>query len=292
MINFDIYKTLIIFRIGDGRLLIYDVHSAKLLQCHSSHTDMIIAIITYPFDNFLLTCGSSKAILWNFIARKPAGTDPTISTFAISSALIPIVTTNVSIINQQTASAITYTTAGQSSSTSHSIQANQPISTAISAAQQQQQQLQLTSIASTTLGNSSSASNLALPKRHSIKSRNKIENHRDLIVCYEVSKCGNYLITGSRDCLVKTWLLYTGETQYTFEGHIGSITCVAFSNNLSFCISGSDDKTIRLWSMNCFNYMSGVLCLLFFCKNNYTIFKKILIYLSFFFFQSSLIIQH
>lgn len=145
---------------------------------------MIIAIITYPFDNFLLTVGSTKAILWNFIARKPVGTDP--SAFAVSSALIPVVTTNVSAINQATSSSITYTTAGQSSYSTvanQSIASNQPIS----------------STSGSTLGSSSSTSNLAIFKRYSFKSRNKIDNHRDLIVCLEVSKCGNYLITGKKE---------------------------------------------------------------------------------------------
>lgn len=213
---------------GDGRLLLYDVHSARLLQS-LPNTPCNIAIITYPFDNFLLTCGNSKVIIFNFIGRRPVGADP--SPFTVSSALIPVVTTN-----QPTPSSITYTTAGQSSLTSYSTQA-----TSTTAPSQ-------TTGAPAGLGVSPSTGNLAICKRHSIKSRNKIENHRDLIVCLDVSKCGNYLITGSRDCLVKTWLLYTGETQYTFEGHSGAISCVAFSNNLAFCVSGSDDKTIRLWS--------------------------------------------
>ena len=212
---------------GDGRLLLYDVHSARLLQS-LPNTPCNIAIITYPFDNFLLTCGNSKVIIFNFIGRRPVGADP--SPFTASSALIPVVTTN-----QPTPSSITYTTAGQSSLTSHSTQ-----TTSATALTQ--------STGSAGLGASTSTGNLAICKRHSIKSRNKIENHRDLIVCLDVSKCGNYLITGSRDCLVKTWLLHTGETQYTFEGHTGAISCVAFSNNLAFCVSGSDDKTIRLWS--------------------------------------------
>lgn len=172
----------------------------------------------------------------NFVARKPPGADPTVNAFTASSALIPVVTTNVSIINQSTPSSITYTTAGQSSnvtSSSYSSSSNQPVAS--------------TSQASSSVSQSST-SNLPIAKRHSIKSRNKVDNHRDLIVCMDISKCGNYLITGSRDCLVKTWFLYTGETQFTFKGHSGSIGCVAFANNLSFCISGSDDKTVRLWS--------------------------------------------
>ena len=218
---------------GDGRLLLYDVHSARLLQS-LPNTPCNIAIITYPFDNFLLTCGNSKVIIFNFIGRRPVGADPT--PFTVSSALIPVVTTN-----QPTPSSITYTTAGQSSLAASSYSTGNPATYTTA-------QTPSTSGGQTSLGGSLSTGNLAICKRHSIKSRNKIENHRDLIVCLDVSKCGNFLITGSRDCLVKTWLLHTSETQYTFEGHTGAISCVAFSNNLAFCVSGSDDKTIRLWS--------------------------------------------
>ena len=130
-------------------------------------------------------------IIRNFIARtRPVGADPV--AFKFSSALIPVVTTNVSVISQPTPSSITYTTAGQSSltSSSHSTSSSQPVSTT-------QTQSTLTS----TVGASTSTSNLAICKRHSIKSRNKVDNHRDLIVCIDVSKCGNYLITGMRSSM-------------------------------------------------------------------------------------------
>ncbi|RWS20723.1 NACHT domain- and WD repeat-containing protein 1-like protein, partial [Leptotrombidium deliense] len=55
---------------GDGKLFIYDVHSAKLIQTLSGHQDMITAIITQKDDRFLITCGGNKCIVWNFYARK------------------------------------------------------------------------------------------------------------------------------------------------------------------------------------------------------------------------------
>lgn len=54
---------------------------------------------------------------------------------------------------------------------------------------------------------------------------------------------------GSRDSLVKIWTLATGETQSTLEGHTAAVTCVAYAPNGNFCVSGSDDKTVRVWGL-------------------------------------------
>lgn len=57
------------------------------------------------------------------------------------------------------------------------------------------------------------------------------------------------MILGGRDCLVKVWNLSTRDIHSTLDGHKGSITCVTFSPNGFFCVSGSEDKTVRVWSL-------------------------------------------
>ncbi|XP_054166361.1 protein qui-1-like [Oppia nitens] len=54
---------------GDGKLHIYDIHSARLLQTLSAHTEMITAILPQTNDRFLFTCGGNKIVIWNFSAR-------------------------------------------------------------------------------------------------------------------------------------------------------------------------------------------------------------------------------
>ncbi|CAG2108763.1 unnamed protein product, partial [Medioppia subpectinata] len=55
---------------GDGKLHIYDIHSARLMQTLTAHTEMITAILPQPNDRFLFTCGGNKIVIWNFMAKK------------------------------------------------------------------------------------------------------------------------------------------------------------------------------------------------------------------------------
>lgn len=51
------------------------------------------------------------------------------------------------------------------------------------------------------------------------------------------------------DNLVNVWQLNTHEIHSSMEGHIGTITCVAISPNGIFAISGSEDKTAKVWGL-------------------------------------------
>lgn len=55
--------------------------------------------------------------------------------------------------------------------------------------------------------------------------------------------------TGSVDSLVNIWILNPPELHATLEGHIASVTSVSFAPNGLFCLSGSEDKTVRVWGL-------------------------------------------
>jgi WD40 repeat protein len=64
------------------------------------------------------------------------------------------------------------------------------------------------------------------------------------------SKTG-LLASGSEDCTVKIWNSSTGECLNTLEGHSEYVSCVHFNpTNPSQLVSGSGDKTIRLWDVD------------------------------------------
>lgn len=51
------------------------------------------------------------------------------------------------------------------------------------------------------------------------------------------------------DKLIKLWDAYTGQILRTFEGHKEGISDIAWSKDGEYLASASDDKTIKIWSM-------------------------------------------
>jgi WD40 repeat protein len=46
------------------------------------------------------------------------------------------------------------------------------------------------------------------------------------------------------------WDIGTGEPVHTFSGHLGPVVVVAISPGGRFAISGSTDRTLRLWDLD------------------------------------------
>lgn len=51
------------------------------------------------------------------------------------------------------------------------------------------------------------------------------------------------------DKQVKLWDVSQGELIRSFEGHTEGVSDIAWSTNGEFIASASDDKTIRIWSL-------------------------------------------
>lgn len=52
------------------------------------------------------------------------------------------------------------------------------------------------------------------------------------------------------DKLVKIWDSYAGHVLCTFEGHTSGISDIAWSSDSEYVASASDDKTVRIWSLD------------------------------------------
>lgn len=66
-----------------------------------------------------------------------------------------------------------------------------------------------------------------------------LQPHAAPISCLDVSRDGAMAVTGGVDSLVNLWQLNTHELVSTLEGHIASVTCVAFSASGLFAASGT-----------------------------------------------------
>lgn len=203
---------------GDGKILIYDVHSGKLVQTLVGHSEMVTVIIPTVNDRFLLTCGGSKVIIWNFSTRKD----------------LPFNESQVSSSKRTT------TTSTASTTTTTSQHHQQQIASVASAVPS------ASGSSSEFTGSRTSYTKYSRPPSKRVK---KVENHIEPVTCIAVSRDGTLAVTGSRDSTVKIWTLSNGETHTTLCGHKGPITCVTFSANGLFVVSGSEDTNLTVWGL-------------------------------------------
>jgi WD40 repeat protein len=64
---------------------------------------------------------------------------------------------------------------------------------------------------------------------------------------------GRLIATAGEDSAVKIWDSQTGELKRSFRGHTGLVSSLAFSPDGSRLVSGSRDKTAKVWDMTPLN---------------------------------------
>jgi WD40 repeat protein len=82
------------------------------------------------------------------------------------------------------------------------------------------------------------------------------QGHDDLTMACRISPDGRLLATGSGDVFakpldssVRVWELATGRQLHRFEGHTRHVWEVAWLPDMQAVVSGSEDGTVRLWSL-------------------------------------------
>jgi pre-rRNA-processing protein IPI3 len=75
---------------------------------------------------------------------------------------------------------------------------------------------------------------------------------------------GTYLVGGGISGDIYLWEVATGKLLKKWHGHYRSVTCLVFSGDDSLLVSGSQDGSIRVWSL--IRLKLCVLSCLFFCK--------------------------
>jgi WD40 repeat protein len=86
----------------------------------------------------------------------------------------------------------------------------------------------------------------------------QFDGHKEEVWCVAFSPDGTRALSGSGDYgrkkqvidgVARLWDLETGQELFRLEGHKGVIKSVAFSRDGHRALSGSDDKTLRLWDL-------------------------------------------
>ena len=76
------------------------------------------------------------------------------------------------------------------------------------------------------------------------------KGHTKLIYSIAITPSGKYVISASRDKIIKLWDINTGELIRNFEGHTSYVYSVAITPDGKYIVSGSKDKTIKLWNIH------------------------------------------
>ncbi len=221
---------------ADGRLLLFDIHSARQLQSLNGHSEMITAILPQKDDHFLMSCGGNKIVIWNFYPVK-----------RVDQA-------NLSDLAERIIHETTLDSLVGAGSAACGGQQTELINENMSVAGPSTSSMGSAAASGSGGGRSSRSSSDRRKQRPSGSFKKKssipnIENHREPITCVTVSRDGQYVVSGGRDCLVKIWSTATGETHSTLDHHSAPISCVDLAPNSQFVVSGAEDGTIKTWSI-------------------------------------------
>ena len=100
-----------------------------------------------------------------------------------------------------------------------------------------------------------------------------LSGHTKIVLCLDVSPCGRYVCTASKDQTMRLWDISTGSCVSIAEGHTEAIGATALSRKLSrydvsgksakngagaFAVTASRDRTIKRWNLPGSSILSNI----------------------------------
>lgn len=210
---------------GDGKLYIYEVHSAHLLQTLTTHSDMITAIIPSG-EYFVLTSGGNKMVVWNFYSRRTNG--------KTDQMYVNVVETGGAL-----------TVAGGQPRVS-----SRPPSKKKKKIDNHREPI--TCVAVSRDGNFAvSGSRDFLVKIWQLSSgetHTTLDGHTGAVTCVDFAPNGLFAVSGSEDKTLRVWGLTLGLIVFTFKEHQAAIVACKVSNDSRKILSVDQTGVHRLWA--------------------------------------------
>lgn len=82
---------------------------------------------------------------------------------------------------------------------------------------------------------------------------------QDKILCLAISSCGRFIFSGDFQGCIFAWNTEEFRLVKILEKHKGKVRCMKLAQNDGIVISGSVDKTIRIWSLEFTSNISKII---------------------------------
>ncbi|KAG8182664.1 hypothetical protein JTE90_019689 [Oedothorax gibbosus] len=89
----------------------------------------------------------------------------------------------------------------------------------------------------------------ALTASNNTVTTSSLSGNKDSIYSLAMNPCGNVIVSGSTEKVLRVWDPRTCQKLMKLKGHSDNVKALAINRDGTQCLSGSSDGTIRLWSL-------------------------------------------
>lgn len=98
------------------------------------------------------------------------------------------------------------------------------------------------------------------PHSNSVISTLKATNSNQVYISLAIDKTNDLLLAGATDKTAQIWSITSERVKHTLNGHQDRVTACSFAYDKDRCVTGSADRTIKIWDVNKGNIIKTVMC--------------------------------